>query len=244
MTTQTKLDQEIAKYLPYLEEIQRKLLFVVVVLMLTGGWAAISYQSILKWILHLFHLQGITIVMTSPYQFVDLAINTGLVVGVTCALPVLLYFAITFVRPALRPAEYRLLLRLYPATILLFISGFAFGAWIMQFVATIYSQTTLELAIQNYWDVGLFLSQIMNTGLLVGIIFELPIILLALLQLGIVKYQTVVSYRRYIYAAIAIGAMLAPPTDILSDIILTVPPLLLFEGTLLLSKVLIKPVKR
>ena len=236
----TELDTTIERYLPYLREIQHKLFFVLIIMVGTGSVAGFYYQTILKYIMRFFHLEGIQLVMTSPYQFINLAVNTGFVVGVTFGFPLLLFFLIRFVKPALRPHEYRLLLELYPASLILFLVGFGFGAWLIQFVISIYAQTTVELAVQNYWDIGNFLSQILVTGLSVALVFELPIILLALLQLKLVEHQAVVNSRRYIYVAILVFAVVLPPTDILSLVFLTIPPLFLFESTLILNKVMNK----
>lgn len=234
------LDTQIAKYLPYLQEIQKRLYFVLLIMVAVGALAGWYYQDILKWVMTLFRLEGITIVMTSPYQFINLAVNTGFVAGVSVGLPLLAYYLIRFVKPALRPPEYRLLTHLFPLGLFLFVLGFTFGAWIIQFVVTIYADTTLELAVQNYWDIGSFFSHIITTGISLAIVFELPIVLLALLQLGVLQVSSVRSQRRYIYAGLLVLAAVLPPTDILSLLILTIPPLLLFEGTLLLSQAMSK----
>ncbi len=234
------LDAQIAKYLPYLEELQHKLFTILFVMVAAGAVAGWYYQDILKWVMTFFHLEGITIVMTSPYQFINLAVNTGFVTGISIGLPLLLFYIIRFVRPALRPREYRLLTHLFPLGLLLFVIGFLFGAWIIQFVVTIYANTTLELAVQNYWDIGSFFSHIITTGVSLAIVFELPIVLLALLQLNVLKISSVKEQRRYIYAGLLLLAAILPPTDILSLLILTIPPLLLFEGTLVLSQAMTK----
>lgn len=232
------IDAAITKYMPYLQELQNKLFFVLFVMVAVGSVTGWYYQPIIKFTMQLFSLEGITIVMTSPYQFINLAVNTGFVAGVSVGLPLLGYFVIKFVKPALRPKEYKLLTHLYPLGIILFLLGFAFGAWIIQFVVKIYANTTLELAVQNYWDIGSFFSQIITTGISLGLVFELPIIMLALLQLKVLTVESIVSQRRYIYAGILLLSAILPPTDILSLLILTIPPLLLFEGTLVLSQIM------
>ncbi len=236
----TNLDTQIAKYLPYLEELQRKLYLILFISVLVGTIAGWNYQRILVWTMRFFRLEGITIVMTSPYQFINLAVNTGFVAGISVGLPLLGFYLIRFVKPALKAREYRLLTHLFPLSLFLFILGFFFGAWIIQFVVKIYANTTLELAVQNYWDIGSFFSHIITTGISLALVFEFPIILLALLQLGVVRISTIKSLRRYIYAAILLLAAILPPTDIFSLIALTVPPLLLFEGTLVLSQAMTK----
>lgn len=240
MTTEksetTSLDQAIVKYTPYLKELQTKL-FHVILIFLTGlviGF--IYYQNILSFIMHLFQMEGVNLVLTSPYQFINLAVNTGLLVALALSLPVLGFHLISFVKPALAEKEAKLLIYLYPLAIILFIIGFIFGAWIIQFIITIYSKTALDFSVNNMWDVSHFFSQILSTGISLAVIFELPIVLSALIRLKIIKLKFLQKSRRYVYTAILIFVALLPPNDIISLSLLSIPPLLLFEITLLLNR--------
>lgn len=229
------LDEAIIKYTPYLKELQTKLFTVFVVFLLGGVIGFIYYQQILSFIMHLFKMDGINLVLTSPYQFIDLAVNTGLLTGLIIALPLLGYYFLTFVRPALAKREYGLIVRLYPLAVVLFVIGFCFGAWIIQLIINLYSQTALDFSVNNLWDVSHFFNQILMTGISLALIFELPIILTALLKLKFIKLSFLKKSRRYIYAAILIFVAFLPPNDIISLALLSVPPLLLFEITLLLN---------
>lgn len=230
------IDVAIVKYTPYLKEIQTKLFHVFIVFFTGGILGFIYYQKILSFIMHLFKMDGINLVLTSPYQFINLAVNTGLLCGLVLALPLLGYHLITFVKPALAPHESHLLIRLYPLSIILFVIGFIFGAWIIQFIITLYSQTTSDFSVGNMWDVSHFFSQIISTGISLAIIFELPIVLTALLRLKLIKLKFLQKSRKYIYAAILVFVAFLPPNDIISLALLSVPPLLLFELTLLLNR--------
>ncbi len=232
----SSLDQTIAKYTPYLKELQTNL-FHVFLTFLTGGVVGfIYYQKILSFIMHLFKMDGINLVLTSPYQFIDLAVNTGLLCGLILSLPLLGFHLLSFVRPALASKEFELIARLYPASIVLFIVGFIFGAWIIQFIITLYSQTTMEFSVNNLWDVSHFFNQILTTGISLAIIFELPIILTGMIRLKLIKVKALRKSRSYIYTAILIFVAFLPPSDIISLTLLSVPPLLLFEATLLLNR--------
>jgi len=186
--------------------------------------------------MRIFKLEGINIVLTSPYQFIDLAINAGILVGLSLALPLLGYHLLTFIKPALKNKEYRLILKLYPISLVLFILGFLFGAWIIQLIISLYAKVSLEFSVENLWDLSSFLSQILATGTLMALVFQLPIVLSALLQLKIMNLPALKKSRKYVYTLILVFVALLPPNDIVSLIILTIPPLLLFELTLLLNK--------
>lgn len=229
-------DKIVAKYLPYLREIQTKLLHVLLVFFTGGAVGFIYYQEIINLIMRIFSLEGINIVMTSPYQFIDLAVNCGLLTGLVLALPLLGWHLIRFIRPALKAKEYRLLLTLYPLSLILFVAGFLFGAWIIQLLIGLYAKVSLEFAVENLWSLSNFLSQIILTGLLMGLVFQLPIVLTGLIRLKVLTGRQLQRSRRYVYFIILVGVALLPPNDIVSLIALTIPPLLLFELTLLFNR--------
>lgn len=232
----SQIEELTAKYLPYLQEIQKKLFLLCLTILISSVIGFIYYQKIIGLILGLFDLKGISMVLTSPYQFFDLAINTGLATGIVTAIPLLIYFILGFLKPALNPKEYRQILELIPIALLLFIFGFSFGIYVMQFVISIFSQTAVGFNIGNIWDISHFFSQTIMMGVCLGIIFELPVIITLLLRLKLVKKQTIAKQRRFVYAGLIITAALLPPNDIISLSILTIIPLFLFELALLLNQ--------
>ena len=229
-------DAAVARFLPYLVEIQRKLYVLLAVIFAAGVLGFIYYQRILSFVLQFFNLKGVTIVLTNPYQFLDLAVNTGIATGVITAFPLIIIYALRFLKPALKPKEYRLIKRLVPVSLILFVTGFAFGAWVMQFVINLYSKTALDFNIGNIWDISRFFAQVIIVGLCLGLVFQLPVLMTLLLRLKIVKREVFTSKRRYAYAAILILAAVLPPNDIISLSILTIVPLLLFELALLFNQ--------
>lgn len=233
------VDDAVKKYLPYLKEIQKKLIILLVVILVSGVTGFLYYQKILTFVLGIFNLEGITIVLSSPYQFIDLAVNTGIATGVVISFPLLIYYLLGFLKPALAPKEFKLISRLVPLALILFIVGFGFGAWVMQFVIDIYSQTALDFNVSNIWDISRFFSQTIIMGLCLALMFELPIIITLLIRLKLVKKDTIAKNRRFVYAGIVLMAALLPPNDVISLSILTVVPLFLFELALLLNKAII-----
>jgi sec-independent protein translocase protein TatC len=238
-TEVSAVDAAVKKYLPYLQEIQKKLITLLIVILVSGVLGFIYYQKILTFILGIFNLKGITIIMSSPYQFINLAINTGIATGVIIAIPLIIFYLLGFLKPALAPKEFKLIAKLVPLALLLFVVGFGFGAWVMQFVINIYSQTALDFNVTNMWDISRFFSQTIIMGVCLGIIFELPIVITLLIKLKLVKKQTISSNRRFVYAGIVVLAALLPPNDIISLSILTLVPIFLFELALLLNKAII-----
>ncbi len=240
VTASTPLQDTINKYYPYLLEIRKRLLFVCALFSIVTIVGFMNYERIVRWCLHFFNLQGINVVFTSPFQYFTLAINSGIFVGLVVVFPLLLYQLLSFLRPALRPREFKVLAAGLPISILLFIGGFIFGVTVMKYVVTIFYQKSVELHIGNVLDIELLLSKIIMTGALMGLAFQFPIVLSVLMRFNIVKYKTIVAQRPMAYLIALVFVMLLPPTDLMSDAILLLPLVVLFELTLLTNRFIFK----
>ena len=173
--------------------------------------------------------------MTSPSQLINLSIYTGILSGFLFALPFFLFRLILFVRPAFTLSEYRLVKFFLPLSVVLFLAGTFFGAWITQFIIIMFSRFSGEFQLNNYWDIQKFFYQIVITAVLMGLIFQLPLVLTALIRSGLVSRLFFIKNRRYVYAVLLFIVILLPPTDIVSLFLLIAPILFLFEFTLLLN---------
>ena len=110
----------------------------------------------------------------------------------------------------------------------------------MKYVVAIFYQKSLELHIGNILDIELLLTKIVLTGLALGLAFQFPILMSILIHLKVITIKVLSRQRPIAYAVSLMFVMLLPPTDIMSDILLVVPLVFLFELTLLLNRFLIK----
>ena len=234
------LPANLTRYVPYLLEIRKRLLFAVSLFVVAAMVGFIYYERIITFILTFFSLKGVNIVFTSPFQFFTLALNCGLVIGVIVVIPVLIYQLLSFLKPALLPREYRLVITILPLAVVLFVGGFMYGATMMKYVVQIFYQTSVRLQIGNILDVERFLSNVLITGLLMAIAFLFPIVMTILMQLKIVKHKMFAGQRQWAYMIGVVFVILLPPPDLVSDVILFAPLAVLFELTLILNRVFLK----
>ncbi len=226
--------------MPFLIEVRKRLLFSISIFVITGVLGFLYYEKIIKVVLLIFNLEGVNIVFTSPFQFLNLAVTCGLLVGTVVIFPLIILQILAFVKPALNPNEYKTVLSSLPFSFVLFIAGFGFGIVIMRYVVMLFYQKSLSLEVGNFLDISLLLSQILVTSVLMGIAFQYPLVLTALMKLKILKYKVVVKQRLWAYISSLIFATLLPPTDLLSLALLFLPLALLFEITLLLNRYVLK----
>lgn len=232
--------KSVSKFFPYIAEIRRGLIFTVLLFAVAAGVGFIFFEKIIGLILGIFDFKGINIVFTNPFQFFSLALNCGIMIGTIVIIPVLIYEILKFLKPALLPREYKLLASILPLALILFVFGFVYGVAMMKYVVQIFYQSSLKLGIGNVLDVESFLSNVLITGVLMGVAFLFPIIMTVLMQLKLVKHNLFVKQRPIAYIVGIIFVMLLPPPDLISDIILFTPLLILFELTLILNRLILK----
>lgn len=236
MIPKRQINNLLTEYEPQLKEIRqiffRSLFFFVV----GASLGLIFNRKIILFLMSLYDLNKVNIVLTSPYQFINLAVGLAIVLGIITTIPFFVFYLLKYLQPALKTEEYSLIVKLIPLSIFLFIFGCFFGAKIEQYVVFLYAQTTTDYSLSNFWDIESFLYQVMIMSVTMGLVFQLPIVLTILIRVKILTTQMLTSQRRYVYSALAIFAVLLPPTDIISLIMITAPLFIFFEATVIFNR--------
>jgi sec-independent protein translocase protein TatC len=160
------------------------------------------------------------------------------------ALPVILYQVYAFVLPALTDRERRVVVPFLVMVPVLFVAGVVFGYFVVLPAATEFllnfneNDFNVEVRARDYYS---FFT--LTLGLM-GLVFQMPIGILAVTRLGIVTPKQLAQNRRYAVLVIAVVAMLLPGTDPVTMLISMVPLVLLFEGSLLLARAFGEPPDR
>jgi sec-independent protein translocase protein TatC len=156
--------------------------------------------------------------------------------GILIALPFLLYQVYAFILPAFSPSERRVVFPMLLAVPFLFIAGTVFAYFVVLPPALNFllgfnqSEFNIQIRASEYY--GFFVLTLIGVGLL----FQIPVGVLAVTRLGIVTPQQLSKNRRYAILIIAIVAMLLPGTDPVTMLICMLPLYLLFELSLLLAR--------
>jgi sec-independent protein translocase protein TatC len=229
--------ESLAQFSPFLIEARKRILSALLVFASASVVGFLFYETIVKFLIDILSLKGVNIVFTSPFQFINLAVSCGLAVGLVFSFPFLIVQILSFLRPALREKEYKMIVRFLPFSLVLFLTGFLFGAVIMKWQIEIFLARSVSLGIGNLLDISQLLTTVVLTSMLMGVGFQFPIILLGLLGVGIIKPDQLTRKRLWVYLGSFIFALLLPPDSILADIFLSLPLIVLFELTLLMSRI-------
>jgi sec-independent protein translocase protein TatC len=180
----------------------------------------------------------ITFGVTEPFlTTVTLSVYGGLLL----ALPVVLYQLYAYVLPAFSPPEKRVVLPFLLMVPFLFIAGVVFAYFVVVPAATSFllnfnaDEFNIQVRAREYY------SFFALTLVAVGVLFQIPVGVLAVTRLGIVTPEGLARNRRYAVLVIAVVAMLLPGTDPVTMLISMLPLLLLFELSLLLARLFGRP---
>ena len=161
-------------------------------------------------------------------------------VALMLAMPFIIYQIWAFAKPALYEKEKALAFPLLISSIVLFYAGIAFAYFIalpsiLHFFMSVSPETVAPMT-----DINSYLAFCLKLFLVFGLTFEIPIITLLLILIGIVSTQSLIEKRRFIVVGCFFVAMFVTPPDAISMIMLAIPMWLLFELGLFFGKIIEK----
>ena len=163
-------------------------------------------------------------------------VKVTVLVGFMIALPYVLYQAWAFVAPGLYEHEKKLALPLIVASSVLFFAGVAFCYFFVFGKVFAFIHDFAPKSITPAPDIEAYFSFVMTMFLAFGVTFEIPIVVIVLVRMGIVSVEKLREARPYvIVGAFVIAAVVTPP-DVLSQFMLAVPMCLLYEAGLFLAR--------
>ena len=160
------------------------------------------------------------------------------------ALPIVLYQAYAFFLPAFSRPQQRAIMPLLLLIPALFVGGVAFGYFVVLPAATSFllnfNDTQFNVQVQAKEYYGFFA----QTLLACGVVFQVPVGILAVTRLGIVSVRQLTRNRRYAYLACAVIAAALPGVEPVSMLLETAPLIALYELSILLARAFGSPAER
>jgi sec-independent protein translocase protein TatC len=181
--------------------------------------------------------QMIATAVTTPF-FVPMKV--AMMVAVVVSLPYTLYQIWSFVAPGLYQHEKRFAIPVIVLSTLLFLVGMAFAYFLVFPVVFGFITGTAPEGVAVMTDIGNYLDFVITLFLAFGLAFEVPVVVVVVVKLGMVSVATLKEIRSYvIVGAFVIGAIFTPP-DVISQVMLAVPLWLLYEAGILASSLMIR----
>ncbi|MGB3452056.1 MAG: twin-arginine translocase subunit TatC [Giesbergeria sp.] len=184
--------------------------------------------------------KGATLIATSVISPFMVPLKILLMSAFLVALPVVLWQVWGFVAPGLYTHEKRLVLPLVVSSTLLFFIGVAFCYFFVFGQVFSFIQSFAPKSITAAPDIEAYLSFVMTMFIAFGLAFEVPIVVIVLARMGLVSVEKLKAFRGYfIVLAFIIAAVVTPP-DVVSQLALAIPMILLYEMGIWAAQIFIR----
>jgi sec-independent protein translocase protein TatC len=180
--------------------------------------------------------EGAKMIATGVITPFMVPVKVTALVGFMIALPYVLYQAWAFVAPGLYEHEKKLALPLIVASSILFFLGVAFCYFLVFGQVFSFIHGFAPKSITPAPDIEAYFSFVITMFLAFGITFEIPIVVIVLVRMGIVSIDKLKEARPYVIVGAFVVAAVVTPPDVLSQFMLAVPMCLLYEAGLFLSR--------
>jgi sec-independent protein translocase protein TatC len=184
--------------------------------------------------------EGTSMIATSLVSPFTAPLKLSLLTALFLGMPVVLYQAWAFVAPGLYRHEKRFAVPLVISSIILFYAGVAFAYFIVFPLMFAFLTSTAPAGVKVMTDISNYLDFVLLLFFAFGVAFEIPVATVLLASTGLVKLETMQKNRGYVVLGIFIVAAFLTPPDALSQCFMAVPMYVLYEGGIIMSRILIR----
>lgn len=223
----------------HLLELRNRLLYAIIAILI--AFVPLAIYS--EWLYHQLAAPllaslpaGGELIVTHPLQAFLTPIKLAFFFAVVVTIPFVLYQIWAFVAPGLYKREQKMVLPLLVSSSILFYAGMAFAYFVVFPLVFGFLTKITPAGVQFMPDIKAYQDFVFTLFFAFGVAFELPVALVLLTRMGIVNPHTLGKKRPYVVLWTFVAAMLLTPPDALSQTLLAIPLLVLFEIGLFISK--------
>ncbi|NLJ57716.1 MAG: twin-arginine translocase subunit TatC [Tissierellia bacterium] len=225
----------------HLSELRRRIFFVVIVFLTVTIVGFNFCDDLVALLVRRANEIGYEMVYIAPGELFTQYIRLSVIGGIVFSSPVILFQTWLFIKPALKKSEKTVVFLSLMAGLVCFLIGALFAFFIvvpitLNFFISVDRLQSVQatITIQNY------INFVITTLITFGVVFEMPVLTILLSQLGLLKPEWLISSRRVVIVVVFIIAAVITPPDVISQILVAIPMLILFEVSIALSKAIRK----
>ncbi len=186
---------------------------------------------------------------TKPFNLINIKMSgqltthiaVSMVAGLILSFPVIIWELWKFFKPALHPNEKQHARGAVIAASMLFFTGVLFGYYLLAPLSVHFlSSYEISADVTNQINIRSYIGTLSSICLATGLIFELPILTYFLTKIGIVTPSFLIKYRKHAIVVIFIVAAIITPPDVFSQMLVSIPLLILYEVGIVISKRVMK----
>ncbi len=241
-----KKSKQVQKEYPlieHLEEIKKRLKYIIIVLLILF----IAGYSQGKWLVNFFQApilkvlpENATLTILEITEMFFVEVKVSFIAALIVATPFILYQLWLFVAPGLYMHERKYIFSFVFFATILFLLGAAFAYFIVfpfGFKFFLSYIANPDYKVDATLSMSFYVSFVIHLVMAFGIVFELPAVVFLLAKIGLINDEMLIKYRRYAIVIIFILAAVLTPPDPLSQIIMALPLLLLYQLSIYIAKV-------
>ncbi|NLL36687.1 MAG: twin-arginine translocase subunit TatC [Fretibacterium sp.] len=184
--------------------------------------------------------RGILIIYTAVPEALLTKMKVCLVAAIVAASPVVFYQVWSFIRPALYPGERKKFSLLFVAALFLFLLGIVFCYGVVYSMALDFFLVSGEGLATPMLSIDRYIGYLFGFALPFGISFQVPVVIYITTSMGLTTAKGLSKARKFIILAIAIIAAILTPPDVVSQVLLGIPMWLLYELSVVISRIVEK----
>ncbi|OPA74078.1 twin arginine-targeting protein translocase TatC [Paenibacillus selenitireducens] len=222
----------------HIGELRKRIFYILIVLVLGMILGFIVTDPIYNYLITIAPVKDMSFHAFSMWDAIGIYMKFAFVIGLIVGLPFTFYQVWLFVRPGLREIERKGTVQYIPFVLLLFLAGVAFSYYVVFPLAFNFTtDMSKHMGLVETYGVTQYFSFLFNIIIPISLLFELPIVIMFLTKIRIVNPKRLRKMRRVAYfALIFIGVVITPP-DLISDSLVAIPLILLYEFSVWMSSI-------
>lgn len=229
-------DKQMA-FMEHVAELRRRLMVVAFFFLAAFVVGMFLSKPMIVFLQHAPIARGITLNAFRVTDAMYIYLEFAFVIALILTGPLFLYQLWAFISPGLYKHERKLTLAYIPVTVLLFLIGLAFSYFVL-FPYVIHFMISLsdQLGIKQTIGIHEYFTFLFQITLPFGFVFQLPLLAMFLTRLGLITPHFLRKVRKYAYFILLVVAGLITPPDVVSQLIVMIPLVLLYELSVLISR--------
>ncbi|MCQ6275604.1 twin-arginine translocase subunit TatC [Bacillus sp. V3B] len=228
------MDQSQMNVVEHLGELRKRIIITGIAFVLSFVVAFMFVQDIYQFLVKDLDSK---LALLGPGDIIWIYMLITGVIAIAVTIPIAAFQIWKFVKPALTKSEQNISLAFIPSLFFLFIFGLTFGYLILFPIVLSFLTGLAGDQFETFFTADKYFKFMLNLTLPFGFLFEMPAVLMFLTKLGIINPHKLVKMRKISYFLLIIVSILITPPDFISDILVIIPLLLLYELSVTLSKI-------
>ncbi|MGE7591276.1 twin-arginine translocase subunit TatC [Peribacillus sp. NPDC101480] len=221
----------------HLDELRQRMIKTLIAFVIFFVGALVFVEDIYSWVIRDL---GRDLAILGPSDILWVYMIISCVFAIAATIPVVAYQTWKFIAPALTKEERKVTLRFIPGLFILFIIGISFGYFLLFPIVLGFLTNMSAGQFEMMFTADKYFRFMINLILPFGILFEMPLVVMFLTRLGILNPERLAKTRKVSYFFLVVVSIMITPPDFISDMLVIIPLLILYELSVTISRIVYK----